>query len=185
MEKEESPVIVVGIPRSGTSNVTRILCDMGYYMGLEYAPSDWRNPDGFFEDINIVNLNEAFVADRLGYMEWRSKICSYFKQMMDASPTDKWGFKDTRLLYGAMMGSMLEIFESPTFVLCKRDPELVKKSLMKCFGYSQFDTEGFHRNRTISIERLEKYINPIVIDYKDKYLAEGEILDVFRKEGLV
>ena len=163
MEKGEHPVIVTGIPRSGTSNTTRVLTDMGYCMALEYAEPDWRNPDGFYEDINLIRMNEAFISRSMPYTTWRANFVHYMNRMIVDTPSDKWGFKDTRAGYGVILGSILEVFEKPVFIVCKRDPDLVKASIKKCFTYSDERVESYYENRWLCLDRLSKYIEPIVV----------------------
>ncbi len=50
-------ILVLGTGRSGTSEVARILDELGIDMG-ESERKDEHNPDGYFEDNSFVKLNK-------------------------------------------------------------------------------------------------------------------------------
>lgn len=54
--------IVLGSGRSGTSMAAGVLSKSGYFMGENLYPGDEANPKGYFEDIEINNINEELLA---------------------------------------------------------------------------------------------------------------------------
>lgn len=57
-------IFILGMHRSGTSAITRLVADMGAYLGPEsllLAPSA-DNPAGFWERKDVLNLNRALLA---------------------------------------------------------------------------------------------------------------------------
>jgi hypothetical protein len=59
------PVCILGMHRSGTSMITRLLNLCGLYLGREEAmlpPSPEDNPDGYWENQSITDLNEEILA---------------------------------------------------------------------------------------------------------------------------
>ena len=59
--KNKRIVVVTGVPRSGTSAITRGLKVMGVNLGTSLEPADSNNEKGYFEDSDINNLNYGFL----------------------------------------------------------------------------------------------------------------------------
>jgi len=55
---QQRVVVVVGAGRSGTSTVTRGVGALGVELGNCLKPGNRKNPKGFFEDMDILNLNQ-------------------------------------------------------------------------------------------------------------------------------
>jgi GT2 family glycosyltransferase/glycosyltransferase involved in cell wall biosynthesis len=66
-KKNESVVCIAGAHRSGTSMLTRLLHDCGLFLGpeSELMPAQADNPDGFWEHLRFVALNDE-VLNALG-----------------------------------------------------------------------------------------------------------------------
>ncbi len=56
------PVLVVGMHRSGTSLLARMLQQLGLHLGDELVPADRHNPDGYGEDSSFVELQRHLLA---------------------------------------------------------------------------------------------------------------------------
>lgn len=52
-------LLIAGFHRSGTSAMTQMLCNAGWFPGGDLIPPHWSNPDGHFEDARITALHEA------------------------------------------------------------------------------------------------------------------------------
>lgn len=60
---ESSPdVVVVGAPRSGTSLVCQLLAAAGHRFGSDLLGAASPNPNGFFEDVGVTDLNDRLLA---------------------------------------------------------------------------------------------------------------------------
>lgn len=69
--KEKTVIIVLGMHRSGTSAITRSLKALGIDLGNNLmAESERNNPKGFWEDVDINNLN-IDLLNALGY-DWHT-----------------------------------------------------------------------------------------------------------------
>lgn len=63
-------ILVLGMHRAGTSAITRGLLALGVPLGGRLMPERDDNPTGFWEDADIVNLNDRVLAE-LGH-DWHS-----------------------------------------------------------------------------------------------------------------
>ena len=66
--RSERLFVILGMHRSGTSALCRCLLSMGVDLGSNLNPPHETNPKGFWEDLNILELNESLLAT-LG-MRW-------------------------------------------------------------------------------------------------------------------
>ena len=143
-------LIVLGMHRSGTSALTRGLQVLGVSLGDNLMPAfEGNNSKGFWEDLEIVALNDALLAE-LG-MNWHSlgalqkrqdwtkllehplaaKAEAYLQSQITQHPL--FGLKDPRM--GRLLPFWLEIFRrcqvEPVFLISSRDPLSVARSLAK------------------------------------------------------
>lgn len=63
-------IVVLGMHRSGTSAFAKAIVDLGAYPGDNLIPGDEENEKGYWEDANIVAINNK-ILDRLN-MKWYS-----------------------------------------------------------------------------------------------------------------
>jgi hypothetical protein len=109
--KIKSPVIVVGVPRSGTTFVVECLmkhygvrmCLNGYTTENDYILDDSET----YEDSTVVNLNMNLMDGILTMDEYKTEMIKFFDAMQEKK--GPWGFKDPRLLAGLKW--VIEYFE--------------------------------------------------------------------------
>ena len=74
-ESEKSCIIVLGMHRSGTSALTRVLNLLGVELGTNFVPPDWDNPKGFIYTALIENYD--LDRDDEAWAEWGRKQAHY------------------------------------------------------------------------------------------------------------
>jgi hypothetical protein len=148
-------VLVLGMHRSGTSLLAQVLDRAGIKMGDNLMPADEHNPDGYFEDLEIVTVHDRILvaldrawgsvrstlplpddwqqhpevivarADLRAIVERRLRTC-----------TAVWGFKDPRTcrLLPLWLQLLAEACSSPVLLLSNRAPAEVACSLEKRDG---------------------------------------------------
>ena len=106
-----TPVAIVGMHRSGTSMVAKLLHQAGLHLGAgdDLMPPAAENPEGFYEHLGFVRLNDEILnAAGAGWdcpplpdVDWGSGVFEPFRdraralaQPMQAAPA--WGWKDPR-----------------------------------------------------------------------------------------
>jgi hypothetical protein len=180
---QSQAIIVLGMHRSGTSMITRGLLALGVELGDSLIQSAYDNPKGFWEDRNIVGINEALLAisgqtwDSAGldenvdfygeeYEQLRNEARSYIQEVFISK--ELWGFKDPRtaLLLGFWLPLLEEMGVSISFVVSVRNPAAVVQSLERRNGFSYEKSYAMwlgHMNAAIN--GIGSY-SAVVVDYK-------------------
>lgn len=99
-------VIVLGLPRGGTSAVAGVLHHLGVHMGDELMPAFHVNPKGFFEDMDFVDRHNRLLGghdkdpeDRFlvppGHPAWDA----YARLIRGKTDRPLWGVKDPKMCF--------------------------------------------------------------------------------------
>jgi hypothetical protein len=188
-------VVVLGMHRSGTSLITRSLQVLGVSLGDHLMPpADGNNAKGFFEDIDIAELNIALLAslgrdwqslqaleaadfDRLDREGWTEKALAILRAKLRTGTL--FGFKDPRT--AKLLPFWQNVFAagglSASYLLALRNPASVADSLAS--------RDGMPRERSYYLW-LEHVLNslagtlgsaPTLVDYDDFFGDADGVLD--------
>jgi hypothetical protein len=146
-----SPIIVLGMHRSGTSLLANILNASGVFLGedRELMPPNSGNPDGYFENQKIVTINDRILEsagaawDYLTPLQtspdWLETAWSLVSREASDVLSDlaanasaaqrRWGWKDPRTCLTYPFWTRL--CERPKVVVSLRDPLAVAQSLAR------------------------------------------------------
>lgn len=138
-----APVCIVGMHRSGTSLVARLLDACGLFLGREeeLAGPAVDNPDGFWENLNFVGLNEELLSrfggswneppDFPARWEFSPEIAPLLERACELvgrfGSQSHWGWKDPR--NSLTIPFWQRIIPSLRVVVCVRNPLEVAHSL--------------------------------------------------------
>lgn len=117
MPNDMRPVIVVGTGRSGTSTVSKLLIELGVDMGSGFR-RDESNPDGFYEDAEIRDLNSHRWSGVVDDEEWSKRLRAVADKRETRSP-GRWGWKDPRT--SEYIGDVLRLFPDARCIWCTRN----------------------------------------------------------------
>jgi hypothetical protein len=144
-------VLVLGMHRSGTSAITRGMQALGVHLGDDFLGPQPDNPTGYWEDINIFEINERLLGvfglkwEDVGLINddlWqdtevdalREEAIEYLSAQFTSHPL--WGFKDPRTIrllpFWQPILQALGVDES--YVLAIRNPRSVADSLKQRQG---------------------------------------------------
>jgi len=144
--KAKRAVIVLGMHRAGTSVIARAVQALGVDLGDRLIPAGPDNPTGFWEDQDILSINERLLAvlgmhwysvrpvpeallDSAMFEPLRQEAEELIRSRFSSAPV--WGFKDPRacrlLPFWKRVLSGLELDVS--YVITCRDPVSVARSL--------------------------------------------------------
>lgn len=170
MSKPNSKAIcVLGMHRSGTSVITKAISKLGAYVGEEdeLVPPLNDNPEGFWEYIEFVNIQER-IFESFG-LSWetlrplptgwiKSPIILFFREKLKRIIAEKfankpiWAWKDPRtcLLLPLWQEILKELGIEITYVIAFRNPLDVIASLEKRDGFNRAVCEEIWYNYTLS-----------------------------------
>ena len=172
-----SPVIVIGPPRSGTTMTARVLQEwFGILMdGSPMRPNKVINPYGWYEDSRLVQANMLFLNKHIPLHAWTRRFKRFIRAMEKRSSL--WGFKDPRLI--PLLTYALTFFKSPTIIRCHRKKELVIKSYVEKL---KWEDEKAIKHYEWSEKSLNQQLRNRVhyrLNFNDKEITEEEVLDFF------
>jgi hypothetical protein len=201
-------VVVVGMPRSGTSLTMAVFARHGYYVGPirrgRYREGDEHNPFGYFEADALVRRN-AELFSRAGFPRhntWtfermpddvRARLHALAPEPRDAElvasylPHRPWAWKDPRLTYTIGYWWPLLDPADTTVVLMWRDPAAVVNSFRRMDWPVQPDLAARVREHfDVARDALVAVGAPhLVVDYEDYLTRPAEMAAVLgRHVGL-
>ena len=117
LSHRKGPIIVAGMHRSATSILSLVLQEIGINLGNNLIAADTQNPDGYGEDLKVVEINRSALqrttnqgskgwkdwgwannqsATPVSHSDkiWKHQAQSYIKQRADSK--EFWGWKDPR-----------------------------------------------------------------------------------------
>lgn len=177
-------ICILGMHRSGTSVISRIINLLGFYLGEDsnLMKGNADNLKGYWERNDIVNLHERIM--RTLKMKWDTPISlpanwtfleeiKPFKQELTElvlqifSNHEAWAWKDPRTsLLLALWKEVLDDLGIPFFcVVSIRNPLDVAKSLEKRNGYSHDKSFGIWFNYNINILYEILSIPHVILSY--------------------
>lgn len=181
MEILDNPILIMALPRSGSSMTAGIFAKHGVWTG-PCRPGTGRNPKGFFEGLAIkkalMKLQPAIVH-RAVLADYRPDFRALVEQLIreDGYESGPWLWKGS-CLYWPIWGD----FE-PHWVVCRRDPEATFKSSRsapKVFGSSLTDAE-LRRNIAFHHEQMDYLIaEKGAIEVETEAVAKGNFTTIQR-----
>ncbi|KAA9005051.1 hypothetical protein [Histidinibacterium aquaticum] len=173
-------VVILGSGRSGTSLCAKILSRLGIAMETTLHRPNEMNPEGYFEDAQLVEINKRLlaklapvsgvaprsdVADAEIGSEMR-ELRAHLKERTLASH-NVWGFKDPRV--SMLLPLYRRAFQAegivPNYIFCARSAGAVVESLMQASGKSRELCEQMYFSRTFLALR-DSAANCYVLHYE-------------------
>ena len=131
------PVVVIGPPRSGTSVIARLLQEeLGVMMDEGPIAKRPQNPDGLYEDKELIRINEIAMrgwkpeVENKMNMQWATQFAAFVANRMQRY--DRWGFKDPRMV--ALIPWMKQFLIDAIWIVPIRKQKDIAKSLITKFG---------------------------------------------------
>lgn len=141
-------ILVVGPGRCGTSSVARILHENGVSMGHLMNRADRYNPAGYYEDMELLEVNRAFFRGKIN----EDTFVFMVRNILD-NRYEPWGLKDTRLCH--LLPFYLPLLANPRFIRCRRPKEDIIKSMMRSLSWSE---EKARKNVETAEGKLDLYL---------------------------
>lgn len=172
--KKDSPVVILGMHRSGTSAVANILHTIGISMGQTFIDSDQFNPNGYYEDDEFVWLNKGILENsggtwytppsisdiQEGGQKFEDAILKVVKKKRKLSPNRQWGWKDPRNCLTCW--SYAHAVPDARFIVVVRTLKNIKKSLNETHGHKANWDDVVERYYASVTQFLEIRDNPAI-----------------------
>src|SRR5579875_68221 len=182
--QERPAVFVLGMHRSGTSAVTRVLNLLGVDLGTQLMPASRDNERGYWEHAEIVQVHDELLGaldskwDDLRPLPegWpttpaataaAAKLRAIIERDFGAAAL--WGLKDPRLcrLLPLWLPLLRSMRQTPHFILVLRHPREVAASLAKRDGKSAGEAALLWLRHALEAERATRGLPRTVIHYSD------------------
>lgn len=191
MTKTKELIVVLGMHRSGTSVITRGLQVLAVDLGDTLIPPAIDNPKGFWEDQDILRINEALLVelqsayDSVGLLELDMThpspvIAELEKDAQSAlakkfSRVNVFAIKDPRL--ARLLPFWQRVFSnsraSVAYVIALRNPLSVVDSLAIRDGFDPVKSSQLWHEHMLTAVNYTKGKRRVIVDY-DKVLADPE-----------
>lgn len=174
-------IIVLGMHRSGTSAVARLLNMMGAYFAPERMelPVNSANPKGYWERRDVINLNEDILKSL--HISW-DRIAEFTPQTINSEIIKRfqpyaaeiilgldaqrpWMLKDPRLCL--LLPLWLPLLEVPVCVFVYRSPIQVAQSLTKRENFSLRLGMALWEKYNLCALESSKTLQRILINYEE------------------
>jgi len=169
------PVIVIGPPRSGTSAVARTLHNhLGVSMDGRPKKKDFRQSDGWFEDLRLVEANVLFFNKNISLAAWTRRFKRFIRARIKESG-GVWGFKDPRMI--RILRYALTFFNGCLIVRCHMEKEKCTKSQVATLNWTQsYANDRYDADERILSEQL-KGIPHVCIDMTN-YIPDKQLISI-------
>lgn len=183
MSESKRLVIVLGMHRGGTSAVTRGLAALGVSLGERLMPAHANNAKGFFEDLDVYELDEALLAalgdtwhgflpvadERFAepaLRSWHERAVALLRTKLAVSPL--YGIKDPRLprLLGFWLRAAREAGAEVAALIVLRHPHAVAASLEKVSGFRAEKSHLLWLQTMLAAEAGTRGVRRVVVDYE-------------------
>ena len=172
--RHPGPYIVIGVGRSGTSTVARILhTKLDIFMGLEFTVNKISCPDGTFEDIVFWNMHRHMLNGELSFLAWHITV----QKLIIAREKlgIPWGWKDP--VTSPLIGFYISFFDNlPRIIRCDRNKSLVLRSMKKHWKLTDDVALNKYQAATMGMDRVLKHVDHLVIDFGKDKLSDDEII---------
>lgn len=186
-------IIILGMHRSGTSALTRVLNLHGMELGSSMMVPQADNESGFWEHQDIVDVHDDILKtlgsswdDGILSGEWwlKKSLRPHIKKLAqilvrDFSQCRLWGIKDPRMcrLLPLWVPLLEKLNCKPVFALAVRHPLEVAQSLEKRNGFSLQKGERLWLEHSLLLERSSRGFPRVIVPYEHLLTDWKNVID--------
>ena len=181
---QRTALLVLGMHRSGTSLLTRILSLLGADLPSNLAGPNFGNEAGYWESLDLNALHEELFnalslsweslekfpdhwLDSLPVAPFRQKLLAFLRREFPANPL--LAIKDPRIsrLVPLWTSVLAEVNIRPVFLICLRNPLEVTASLERLYSVHPHYAQLLWLRYMLDAERLTRSLPRCIISYED------------------
>ena len=179
--------LILGMHRSGSSLLTQLISSLGIHLGQEIMKADKFNPDGYWENLRVVDLHNrmleeqgnqwyapAHPIDTTRLLKKYGEEALLMVSEMDRQGLD-WGWKDPRM--PLFLDFWLEILKGRDirFLITNRSPSAIAASLLQRDAIPvEVSLYLWEMTTRMIISRINSTDDHLIVDY-DALLKDPEI----------
>ena len=182
-------IVILGCPRSGTSLVAQLVKSAGFDAdgnGTKQLmkPNPKYNPEGYFERLDIVRLNDNLLNEMdsaynflnppsiSNMVEFSTSKTELTKISHELNSYNNWFIKDSRLCFTLHLYNLDNI----SIIKVKRNPKDVKPSMVNHYGdlFNKDVIQGPHKVSKIIFEQYYQHVD-MCIDWQRKNIPSTVI----------
>lgn len=185
-ERSKAVVVVLGMPRSGTSLLTNLLQGLNVDLGEKLSAPDANNPAGYWEQEEICQTQESLLEhfgrrwiDETGTMSfpanwWQLREVKPYQDRLSAIVSGElsrcnglWGFKDPRTSRTIPLWNQIfaQLHINPIYLLAVREPASAVESMMKLYQLPPARTQLLWLLHNLDAVRDAGHRLRLVVDY--------------------
>lgn len=150
-------IIILSPGRCGSSTVARLLhTKLNISMGTRFRKPDQSNPRGYYEDLDFRNLNHALLNKQIPINYFQKQL----KQLINNN-IEPFGIKDPRICH---LWQYYRAYKA-RYIICTRRPQLVVKSLVINYGWSEKECKNLLLTRLNGINKMLEGHDALRIDF--------------------
>ncbi len=155
-------IIVLGPGRCGSSTVARILHNhLQIPMGSRFRLADDSNLNGFFEDLDFRDLNHGALNNQFSMNHFQERVDQLVVKRSERWGEMQWGIKDPRICH---LWSHYNTYFAK-YIVCTRRPQLIIRSMMANYGWSESESKQLLATRLHGINKLLEGQDALRIDF--------------------
>jgi hypothetical protein len=148
--------------------------------GRPIKPDKIINPYGWYEDARLVEANTLFMMGMIKLNAWTRRFKRYVRAMEKFNRP--WGFKDPRII--PLLTYALTFFKTPTIIRCHRPKEMVVKSYIEKFKWTEEVANKRYDNDEKSLDIQLKNRLYYRIDFTN-HITEEQVIDFFNNIEII
>lgn len=153
-------ILVLGVGRSGSSTVARLLhTKVGVSMGTRFRDPDEANPLGYYEDLDFLEVN----TDATLHGDTR---VSRINDLMSAK-RGLWGLKEPRIPHYWRIYRE-HIARDTKIIIAERATHLILNSLRQHYGWGEGDSLNLIVERRNGISQLVQGFDSLQLDFTER-----------------
>ena len=197
--KSKRLIVVLGMHRSGSSAITKGLEVMGVNLGTHLMSADANNEKGYFEDIELNQLNNEIL--KASGHEWNSLSLIQESDLLDdklsrlkdraievlkekLADTDLLGIKDPR--FCRLLPFWKDVFSDlkldVSYVIILRDPESIAASLFARDAYPRVKALYLWLEHMVTVFRETRTAKRSVVDFENLLARPKVVIETLAKD---
>jgi hypothetical protein len=166
------PIVIMGLPRSGTSRIAGVLHLLGVYMGSRFPATNDDNPRGFFEDKDLTELIDFAQTEYIT----KEELAVVLKYMFISRKSlgNRWGFKTHRVV--RYFDIIEDLCPDAKIIYTIRDTDSNIDSIAKCYNIDRDTAQEYAQIMMGEIEAICSRQTEVMVIPLERSITENDLM---------